>query len=62
MSNLKRINVKPNPAYEKAGVASYASVLKKHDFAPTTAGPFQKIEEKKRSFKNAFRPKNKKET
>ncbi|KZM24811.1 uncharacterized protein EKO05_0003459 [Ascochyta rabiei] len=62
MSNLKRINVLPNPAYDKAGVASYASLLEKYDFAPTTAGPFQKIEEKKRSFKNAFRPKNKKET
>lgn len=62
MSNLKRINVKPNPAYEKAGVASYASLLKKYDFAPTTAGPYQKIEQTKRSFKNAFRPKSKKET
>ena len=32
MSNLKRINVKLNPAYEKTGVASYASLLKKYDF------------------------------
>ncbi|KAF1360892.1 aspartic proteinase precursor [Lizonia empirigonia] len=62
MSNLKRINVKPNPAYEKAGTASYASLLKKYDFTPTTAGPYQMIEEKKRSFKNAFRPKSKKQT
>lgn len=62
MSNLKRIDIKPNPIYEKAGVASYASLLKKYDFAPTTAGPYQKIEEKKRSFKNVFRPKSKKET
>lgn len=62
MSDLKRINVKPNPAYEKAGTTSYASLLKKYDFAPTTAGPYQMIEEKKRSFKNAFLPKSKKET
>lgn len=62
MSAPKRINVKLNPAYEKTGVASYASLLKKYDFAPTTTGPFQKIEEQKRSFKNVFRPKSKKET
>lgn len=62
MSNLKRVIVKPNPAYEKVGVASYASLLQKYSFEPTTAGPFQVIEEKKRSFKNVFLPKSKKET
>jgi hypothetical protein len=62
MSNLKRINIKPNPAYEKVGVASYASLLTKYDLTPTTAGPFQKIEETKKSFKNAFKPKSKKES
>jgi hypothetical protein len=61
MSNLKRINVKTNPAYEKLGVASYASCLTKFDFAPTTAGPYQKIEQTTRTFKNAFKPKSKRE-
>ena len=62
MSNLRRINVKPNPAYEKVGVASYASLLQKYSFEPTTAGPFQVIDIAKTSFKNAFLPKSKKET
>lgn len=62
MSNLKRINVKPNSAYEKGGAASYASLLQKYAFEPTTAGPFRVIEEKKKSLKNAFLPKDKKET
>ncbi|KAF1924517.1 aspartic proteinase precursor [Didymella exigua CBS 183.55] len=62
MSNLKRVNVKLNPACEKVGVASYTSLLKKYDFAPTTAGPYQKIEQSERTFKNAFRPKSKRET
>lgn len=62
MSNLKRINLKPNPAYEKAGIASYISLLNRYDFTPTTAGPYQKVEETKRSVKNAFKPKSKKET
>lgn len=62
MSNLKRINVKPNPAYERAGVASYAYLLIKYDFTPTTTGPYQKIEQTTRSFKNAFKPKGKRDT
>jgi hypothetical protein len=62
MSNLRRINVKPNPAYEKVGVASYASLLQKYSFEPTTAGPFQVIDIAKTSFKNAFLPKGKKRT
>lgn len=62
MSNLKRINVKLNPAYEKAGIASYASLLQKYAFEPTTAGPFQVIEETKKTLKNAFLPKSKKAT
>lgn len=62
MSDLKRIHVKHNPAYEKAGVSSYASLLKKYDFAPTTTGPYQKVEQTTRTFKNAFRSKSKKET
>ncbi|KAH7382322.1 hypothetical protein BKA66DRAFT_570611 [Pyrenochaeta sp. MPI-SDFR-AT-0127] len=62
MSNLKRINVVPNPAFERAGAKSYASLLKKYDFAPTTAGPFQKVDVAKKSFKNTFKPKSKKDT
>jgi hypothetical protein len=62
MSDLKRITAKLNPAYEKVGIASYASLLKKYNFAPTTVGPFQKIEQTKSTFKNAFKPKSKKET
>lgn len=62
MSNFKRIDVKPNPAYEKAGTASYASLLNKYAFAPTTAGPFQMVEEQMRSVKNVFKPKSKKAT
>lgn len=62
MSNLKRINVKPNPAYEKAGVASYANLLTKYGFATTTPGPYQKIEQTKRTLKNAFKPKSRRET
>lgn len=62
MSNFKRMNFKPNPAYEKAGVASYASLLKKYGFAPATAGPYQQIEQTTLSFRNAFKPKNKRET
>lgn len=62
MSKLKRINVQPNPVYEMAGLASYASLLNKYGFAPTTAGPFQMIEEQTRTFKNAFKPKSKKTT
>lgn len=62
MANLKRINVKPNPAYEKAGVASYASLLSKYGFTPTTAGLYQKREQTTRTFKNALRSKRKRET
>lgn len=62
MSNLKRINVVPNPACERAGMKSYASLLKKYDFAPTTAGPLQILDITPKSFKNAFRPKGKKQT
>lgn len=62
MSSLKRINVKPNPAYERAGIASYASLLNKYGFAPTTAGPFQMIEEQTQTFKNIFKPRSKKAT
>lgn len=62
MSNLKRINVKHNATYEKAGIASYAKTLTKYDFAPTTAGPLQMIEEQTRSVRNAFRPKSKRAT
>ncbi len=59
---MKRINDTPNPAYKRTGVASYASLLSKYNFAPTTAGPYQIIQEQKRSFKNALRPKSKKDT
>ena len=62
MSNLRRINVKPNPAYEKVGVASYANLLQKYSLEPTPAGPFQVVDIAKKSFKNAFLPKSKKET
>lgn len=61
-SNLKRISIMPNPACERAGLKSYASLLKKYNFTPTTAGPFQIIDETKKSFKNAFKPKARKET
>lgn len=62
MSSLKRINVVSNPAYERAGIKSYASLLKKYDFAPTTSGPFQRVDVAKKSFKNALKPKSKKST
>tara|TARA_R110002003_G_scaffold1005_3_gene21977 strand:- start:13611 stop:14003 length:393 start_codon:yes stop_codon:yes gene_type:complete len=62
MSNLKRINVVSNPACERAGMKSYTSLLEKYNFAPTTAGPFQRVEITKKSFKNAFKPKSKKTT
>ncbi|KAJ4304656.1 hypothetical protein N0V90_000182 [Kalmusia sp. IMI 367209] len=44
---LKRINIKPNPRY---------------DFAPTTEGPYQKVDEVAKNFKNLFKPKGKKST
>ncbi|KAH7070443.1 aspartic proteinase precursor [Paraphoma chrysanthemicola] len=62
MSSLKRINVVSNPACERAGIKSYASLLKKYNFAPTTTGPFQRVDVVKKSFKNALKPKSKKST
>ncbi|KAF2114635.1 aspartic peptidase domain-containing protein [Lophiotrema nucula] len=44
MPEKKRINVVPNPAYQKSGIQSYASLLKKYDFTPTTEGPYQKLD------------------
>ncbi|KAL1600631.1 hypothetical protein SLS60_007018 [Paraconiothyrium brasiliense] len=58
----KRINVKPNPRYEKSGMKSYASLLKKYDIAPTTEGPYQKVDVAAKNFKNLFKAKNKKST
>ncbi|KAI4617686.1 uncharacterized protein J4E87_008323 [Alternaria ethzedia] len=62
MSNLKRISILPNPACERAGLKSYASLLRKYDFAPTTEGPFQVLDVATKSVKNLFKPAAKKET
>ncbi|KAF2264942.1 aspartic proteinase precursor [Lojkania enalia] len=40
----KRIGVVYNPAYQKVGLQSYVSLLKKYGFTPTTKGPYQVIE------------------
>ncbi|ORY01118.1 aspartic proteinase precursor [Clohesyomyces aquaticus] len=53
----KRINAIPNPKYERGGMQSYASMLKKYDFAPTTEGPYQKIDEVKKGVKKLFQKK-----
>ncbi|KAF1979293.1 aspartic proteinase precursor [Bimuria novae-zelandiae CBS 107.79] len=58
----KRINVKPNFDCKREGLKSYASLLKKYDFAPTTEGPYQMIPEVAKTFKNLFKPKSKKST
>ncbi|KAF2652972.1 aspartic proteinase precursor [Lophiostoma macrostomum CBS 122681] len=42
--DLQKINVIPNKDYKKVGLQSYASLLKKYDFAPTTEGPYQKVD------------------
>ncbi|KAF2686212.1 aspartic proteinase precursor [Lentithecium fluviatile CBS 122367] len=60
--DLKRINIKANPDAEKAGMKSYASLLKKYDFTPTTEGPYQKMDVATKNFKNLFKPKDKKST
>ncbi|KAI4614398.1 hypothetical protein J4E83_007051 [Alternaria metachromatica] len=62
MSNLKRISILPNPTCERAGLKSYASLLRKYDFAPTTEGPFQVLDVATKSVKNLFKPAAKKET
>ncbi|KAI4630281.1 hypothetical protein J4E80_001215 [Alternaria sp. BMP 0032] len=62
MSNLKRISILPNPSCERAGLKSYASLLRKYDFAPTTEGPFQVLDVATKSVKNLFKPAAKKET
>ncbi|KAH7136027.1 aspartic proteinase precursor [Dendryphion nanum] len=59
-SNLKRINVKPNPGYQKAGVQSYANLLKKYDFTPTTEGPFQKVDQQFQGVKKLLHPRKSK--
>ncbi|KAF1993087.1 aspartic proteinase precursor [Amniculicola lignicola CBS 123094] len=41
--SLQRINVVPNRNYNRQGMQSYASSLKKYEFAPTTEGPYQKL-------------------
>ncbi|KAF2635682.1 aspartic proteinase precursor [Massarina eburnea CBS 473.64] len=58
----KRINVKRNPDADIAGLKSYASLLKKYDFNPTTEGPYQKIDQATKNVKNLFKPKSKKTT
>lgn len=62
MSNLKRISILPNPTCERAGLKSYASLLRKYDFAPTTEGPFQVLDVATKSVKNLFKSTAKKET
>lgn len=59
---LTLLDVIPNPTAEPAGIESYASLLKKYGFAPTTAGPYQQLTIAEKSFKNAFKPKSKRET
>ncbi|KAF2865293.1 aspartic proteinase precursor [Massariosphaeria phaeospora] len=62
MGGLRRINVIPNPKYERAGMRSYASLLKKYDFTPTTEGPFQKIDQTAKTVQNLFRPPKRRST
>lgn len=62
MSNLKRVNIVPNPACEREGLKSYASLLKKYDFTPTTSGPYQEVDIAKKTLKNKFKSKDKKDT
>ncbi|KAF2729645.1 aspartic proteinase precursor [Polyplosphaeria fusca] len=54
----KRINVIPNPNYQKAGLQSYATLLNKYNFAPTTEGPFQLLDKKLKPLQKLL-PKNK---
>jgi hypothetical protein len=61
MSNLKRISILPNPSCERAALKSYASLLRKYDFAPTTEGPFQVLDIATKLLKNIFKPAAKKE-
>ena len=40
MANLTRVNVIPNPQYQRSGPKSYVSLLRKYNFAPTKEGPY----------------------
>ncbi|KAF2476872.1 acid protease [Lindgomyces ingoldianus] len=55
---LNRINAVPNPNYERVGMQSYASLLKKYDFAPTTEGPYQKTDQPEKGIKKLLRKKS----
>ncbi|KAF2798125.1 acid protease [Melanomma pulvis-pyrius CBS 109.77] len=59
MSELTRINVIPNPNFKKAGIKSYASILEKYNFAPTTEGPYQKVGKASKGLKKLLKPKHK---
>ena len=40
MASLTRVNVVPNPKYQRSGPKSYVSLLRKYKFHPTKDGPY----------------------